>query len=276
MPLTPSPRTIKTAVLTVLAGIWLVPVLMMLAVALMPPGQRAAGFGGLAIKGVSLASFGTAFDRAPILLHFVNSLIITVTSVVLVVVISSLAAYAFARTRFRGGESLFYGLLATLMLPIPALIVPIFQLNKTFGLLDTYWGLILPYTALGVPFAVIIYRSFFSAIPQELEEAAKIDGCSTFGIWLRIIMPLSWPATSVVVIFQFMTSFNEFILALVTMDSNSLKPLTLVPLIYAGPFMAQPGPMFATLTLITIPVVVVYLLMQRFMIGGLTAGAVKG
>ena len=89
-------------------------------------------------------------------------------------------------------------------------------------------------------------------------------------------MPLSWPALSVVVIFQFMTSFNEFILALVTIDSRELKPLTLVPLVYAGQFMARPGVMFATLTIITVPVVVVYVLMQRFMVRGLTSGAVKG
>ncbi|MDH3662797.1 MAG: carbohydrate ABC transporter permease, partial [Alphaproteobacteria bacterium] len=91
-----------------------------------------------------------------------------------------------------------------------------------------------------------------------------------------IFLPLSWPALSVVVIFQFMTSFNEFILALVTMDSDARKPLTLVPLIYSGQFMARPGAMFATLTLITIPVIVVYVFMQRYLMRGLTSGAVKG
>jgi ABC-type glycerol-3-phosphate transport system permease component len=259
-----------------LAVIWLVPVAMMLAVAFAPRWQRAASFGGLGIKGVSLASFFSAFHDAPILRHLFNSLVITGTSVLLVIVLGSLAGYAFARLRFRYKEFLFYLLTLTLMLPIPALIVPLFQINKAFGLLDTYLGLILPYAALGIPFAIVIFRGFFNALPRELEEAAAIDGCSVFRTWLSIIMPVSWPAIAVVLIFQFMTSFNEFTLAMVTIDSKPLKPLPLVPLIYAGPFMSQPGAMFATLTLITIPVIVVYVLMQRFMISGLTAGAVKG
>lgn len=264
------------ALVSVLALAWLVPVAMMLAVAFMPPDQRAPRFGGLAIKGVSIANFATALRDAPILRHLANSLVITGGSVLLVVLLASLAAYAFARLRFAGKEVWFYLLTLTLMLPIPALIVPIFEVDKSLGLLDNLLGLILPYTALGTPFAIIVLRGFFGTLPRELEEAATVDGCSTLGLWWRIIMPLSWPALSVVVIFQFMTSFNEFILALVTIDSTRLKPLTLVPLIYAGQFMARPGVMFAMLTLITVPVVTVYVLMQRFMIRGLTAGAVKG
>ena len=167
----------------VLALIWLVPVAMMLAVAFMPPELRAPRFGGLQIKGFSIANFATAFHDAPILRHLVNSLVITLTSVALVVLVASLAAYAFSRLRFPAKETIFYLLILTLMLPIPALIVPIFQINKTLGLLDSYPGLILPYTALGTPFAIIILRSFFDTLPKELEEAAIIDGCSAFGIW---------------------------------------------------------------------------------------------
>ena len=164
----------------------------------------------------------------------------------------------------------------TLMLPIPTLVVPIFQINKALGLNDRYLGLILPYTALGVPFAIVILRSFFAGFLREIEEAAILDGCTPFGIYWRIMMPVSWPAVAVVIIWQFMTSWNEFILALVTMNTNQVKPLTLVPLVYSGQFMMRPGPMFAILTLITLPVIVVYYLMQRFMVSGLTAGAVRG
>jgi ABC-type glycerol-3-phosphate transport system permease component len=272
MQLTRNERRAGLAVVAGLALVWLVPVAMMLAVAFMPPEQRAPAFGGLAISGVSIANFQAVFHDAPILRHLLNSLVITGASVVLVVLLGSLAAYG----SFRGKEVCFYLLILTLMLPIPGLIVPLFQINKQLGMLDSYLGLILPYTALGTPFAVIVLRSFFDTLPRELEEAATIDGCSLFGIWWRIIMPLSWPAISVVVIFQFMTSFNEFILALVTIDTTELKPLTLVPLIYSGQFMARPGVMFAVLTLITLPVILVFVLMQRFMIRGLTAGGVKG
>lgn len=269
-------RRLATFFLTALALVWIVPVAMMLAVAFTPPEKRVSGFGGLMVEEVSLRNFRIVFADAPILHHLFNSLVITLASVALVVLFGAMAAYAFARMRVRGKNVWFFLLITTLMLPVPTLIVPLFQINKSLGLLDTYLGLILPYTALGLPFAIIVLRGFFEALPIELEEAARLDGVSRARIFWFIALPLSWPALTVVVIFQFMTSFNEFVLALITMDNNALKPLSLVPLVYSGQFFTQPGAMFATLTLITIPVVVVYLAMQRFMIGGLTAGGVKG
>ncbi len=258
------------------ALVWLVPVVMMLAVSFMPPNQRAPKFGGLLINGVSLDNYRTVFSDAPILRHLVNSLIIACSSVLLVVLFGSLAGYAFARLRIRWKETWFFLLISALMLPIPTMIVPLFQVNKTLGLLDNYLGLILPYAAFGTPLALIIFRSFFEGLPLEVEEAAKVDGCSKLGIYWRIVMPISWPAIAAVVIFQFMASFNEFVLALVTIDRNELKPMTLVPLMYSGQFMARPGVMFATLALITIPVLVIYVLMQRYLTRGMIAGAVKG
>jgi len=258
------------------ALVWLVPVVMMLAVSFMPPNQRAPKFGGLLINGVSLDNYRTVFSDAPILRHLVNSLIIACSSVLLVVLFGSLAGYAFARLRIRWKETWFFLLISALMLPIPTMIVPLFQVNKTLGLLDNYLGLILPYAAFGTPFALIIFRSFFEGLPREVEEAAKVDGCSKLGIYWRIVMPISWPAIAAVIIFQFMASFNEFVLALVTIDRNELKPMTLVPLMYSGQFMARPGVMFATLALITIPVLVIYVLMQRYLTRGMIAGAVKG
>ena len=269
-------RHMATFFLSALALFWMVPVLMMLGVAFTPPEKRMTGFGGLLVDEVSLRNFGIVFADAPIFRHLFNSLIITLSSVGLVVLLGAMAAYAFARMNIRGKNFWFFLLITTLMLPVPTLIVPLFQINKSLGTLDSYVGLILPYTALGLPFAIIVLRGFFEALPRELEEAARLDGVSPARIFWFIALPLSWPALAVVVIFQFMTSFNEFVLALVTMDSDSLKPLSLVPLIYSGQFFTQPGAMFATLTLITVPVVVVYFAMQRFMISGLTTGAIKG
>ncbi|GAK58383.1 binding-protein-dependent transport systems inner membrane component [Candidatus Vecturithrix granuli] len=119
-------------------------------------------------------------------------------------------------------------------------------------------------------------RNFFSGFPKDIEDAARIDGCSSFGILWQIILPSSWPALSVVIIWQFMISWNEFILALVTIESNEIKPLTLVPLIYSGQFMARPGAMFAILTMITVPIVIMYLFMQRYFVSTATGGAIKG
>lgn len=265
-----------TGIVSVLALIWMIPIIMMIVVSLMPPDQRAPRFGGLFINSVSTANYETVFSDAPIVRHMLNSLTITIPSVVLVVLISSLAAFAFSRLKFFMRDVWFYLLILTLMLPIPTLIIPIFQVNRALSLYDTHLGLILPYTAFGVPFAMIILRSFFDGFPREIEEAALLDGCAPFGVYWRIMLPVSWPALSVVIIWQFMNSWNEFILALVTIETNAVKPLTLVPLIYSGQFMARPGVMFAVLTLITVPVVLVYYMMQRYMVGGLTAGAIKG
>ena len=269
-------KTLGFVFASLVAVLWLVPVAMMLAVSFMPPNQRAPKFGGLLINGVSLDNYRTVFSDAPILRHLVNSVIIACSSVLLVVLFGSLAGYAFARLRIRWKETWFFLLISALMLPIPTMIVPVFEVNKALGLLDNYLGLILPYAAFGTPLALIIFRSFFESLPLEIEEAAKMDGCSKLGIYWRIVMPISWPAIAAVIIFQFMASFNEFVLALVTIDRNDLKPLTLVPLMYSGQFMARPGVMFATLGLITIPVLVIYVLMQRYLTRGMMAGAVKG
>lgn len=262
--------------LIVMALIWLIPIIMMLVVSFMPPDQRAPQFGGLLIKSVSVFNYRMVFNDAPILRYFLNSVIITLPSVLLVVVFASLAAFALARLNFFIKEFWYYLLIITLMLPIPTLIIPIFLINKSLHIYNHYLGLILPYTALGIPFAVIVLRSFFSGFPKEIEDAARIDGCSSFGILWRILLPSSWPALSVVIIWQFMISWNEFILALVTIESNAIKPLTLVPLIYSGQFMARPGAMFAILTIITVPIVTVYLFMQRYFVSTATGGAIKG
>ena len=258
------------------AAVWCVPVIMMLTISFMPPNQRAPRFGGLLINGVSLENYRTVFTDAPIFRHLVNSLIIACSSVVLVVLFGSLAAYAFARLRIRWKETWFFLLISALMLPIPTMVVPVFQVNKALGLLDNYLGLILPYAAFGTPFALIIFRGFFANLPHEIEEAANVDGCNKFEIYWRIVIPISWPAIAAVIIFQFMASFNEFVLALVTIDRDELKPMTLIPLMYSGQFMARPGVMFATLTLITTPVLAIYILMQRYLTRGMTAGSVKG
>lgn len=269
-------RWLATVFLFALAIIWMVPVWIMVVTALTPPEQRVTGLGGLLVGDVSLRNFQIVLADAPIFNHLANSLVIALSSVALVVIFGAMAGYAFARMRIRGKNAWFFLLITTMMLPAAALIVPLFQINKSLGLLDTYLGLILPYTALGSPFAIIVLRSFFEALPLELEDAARLDGVSQVRIFWYIALPLSWPALTVVVIIQFMSSFNEFLLALIMIDSDSIKPLSLVPMTYSGRYSVQPGAMFATLTLMTLPVVAVYFAMQRFMISGLTAGAVKG
>lgn len=256
--------------------IWIVPILMMFSVSFMPPDVRAPAFGGLFLPSYSLQNYKTVFEDVPMLRYLLNSIIVTVPSVVLVMLFSSMAAYAFSRLRFIGRNLCFSLLLITLMLPIPTLVIPLFQINKMVHLYNTYFGLILPYIALGIPFAVVIFRGFFESFPGELEDAARIDGCTAWSIYRNVIMPVSGPAISVVIIWQSMKSWNEFLLALVTIESKILKTLPLVPFIYNGQYMANPGAMFAVLVLMSIPVILVYIVMQRYIVSGLTSGALKG
>jgi raffinose/stachyose/melibiose transport system permease protein len=268
-------RGMLQVVLVVMAFFWLIPIFMMVTVSFMPPDQRAPELGGLLVTRPSLFNYDLVLKGNPIPRYFLNSLAITLPSVVAVVIFASLSAFAFSRLRFWGRDYWYYLLLLTLMLPIPTLVIPIFQLNKALRIYNTYLGLILPYVALGIPFAIVILRGFFDRFPREIEDAARLDGCTSLDVFWRIMLPLSGPALAVVVIWQFMVSWNEFILALVTMESNDLKPLTLVPLVYGGPYMARPGAMFATLVFITVPVVLVYIFMQRYFVSGITGGALR-
>ncbi len=279
MTLTNNQRKLKFLyyfLLTIMALLWLIPVLMMLSVSFMPPDVRSPAFGGLIMTRLSLYNYAKVFNEVPVHRYFMNSVFITIPAVAIVVLFSSMAAFAFSRLRFKGRDFFFSLLLMTLMLPIPTLIIPLFQINKDLNLLNNLLGLILPYIALGVPFAVVLYRGFFIGFSKDIENAAKIDGCNNWIIYSKLVMPVSGPITSVVIIWQSMKTWNEFLLALITIDKTTLKPLTLVPFIYNGQYMSQPGAMFAVLTLISIPIICLYFFMQRYIIGGITSGAVKG
>jgi ABC-type glycerol-3-phosphate transport system permease component len=269
-------KILYVSLIIVGTAVWLIPIIMMLSVSFMPPDLRSPAFGGIFLPRYSLYNYQLIFNEVPMFRYFMNSVAITVPSVIMVTFFSSLAAYAFARLRFFGRDIWYTLLLLTLMLPIPTLVIPLFQISKNLNMYNTYFGLILPYAALGIPFAAIIFRSFFTSFPIDLENAAKIDGCGAWKIYWNIMIPLSGPSLSVVIIWQTMKSWNEFLLALVTIDKNILKPLPLVPLIYSGQYMSRPGAMFAVLTVMSLPVIAVYIFMQRYFMNGMTSGALKG
>lgn len=252
----------------------MVPVIMVIGLSLMPSADPTTTFFGIFPASPSLSNYVLVWEQNPILLHLVNSLLIAVPSVALVVVIGSMAAFALARLRVPLKALIFAALILALVLPMPGIVVATFKILQAIGLYDTLAGISLVYTALGLPFAVIIIRTAFLAIPYETYEAAVVDGANKWQIFWRIYFPLARPALAVVVIWQLMMSWNDFLLPLVSLSSNELKPLTLVPLAYRGIFLSQPGALFAVLVLISIPVVLVFLLIQRYLVNGL-AGAIK-
>ena len=169
---------------------------------------------------------------------------------------------------------IFAALVLALVLPMSGIVVATFKILQAMGLYNNLAGLVLVYTALGLPFAVIIFRTSFQAIPHETYEAGVLDGANKWRIYWHVYLPLARPALAVVVVWQTMMSWNDFLLPLVTLEDNAVKPLTLVPLAYRGAFLSNPGGLFAVLVLISIPVVIVFLVTQRYLVNGL-AGAIK-
>jgi len=260
-------------VLVIAAAVWLVPVIYMVNVALRT--QQDAFVPSLLTLRPTWGNFRTVLGQPSLPRYFLNSLIIAVGTTAFTIAIGASAAYAFARMRVPGGRALFPLLLFQLFVPLAALLIPIAQLLKFFGLVNTYWGLIGPETAIGVPFALIVFRGAMDGFPNELEEAARIDGCTRFAILVRIVFPLVSSATLVVAINQFLYSWNEFFLALIILTRAGIKTLPLAPLVYQSDFISNVGELFAILTLITLPPVVAYALLQRRFVQGLQGGGIK-
>jgi ABC-type glycerol-3-phosphate transport system permease component len=162
------------------------------------------------------------------------------------------------------------------MFPLIALMVPLFQTMRALGLLNTYLALILPYAAGGLPLSIFLLRAFFESVPREIEEAARIDGCSELAAFWRVVLPISGPGLATVTILQFLGAWNEFILALIFIRNQSLRTIPLGLQAFFFEYSVEWGYLFAALSMATVPVIVVYVLMQRQFIRGLTAGAVKG
>lgn len=261
-------------VLTPLALVWMIPVVMVIGLSLMPSNNPQTTFFGLLPETPALSNYSLVFEQNPILQHLANSLLITVPSVLIVVVAGSMAAFALARLKVPFKAVVFSLLILGLVLPMPGIVVAAFKILQAIGLYNSILGVVLVYSALGMPFAVIILRTAYLAIPDETYEAGRVDGANSWTIFWRLYFPLGRPALSVVVIWQVMMSWNDFLLPLVTLSDNNLKPLTLVPLAYRGVFLSQPGALFAVLVLISIPVVIVFISVQRYLVHGL-AGAVK-
>lgn len=231
----------------------------------------------LFVEGMTTNNYTKVIQENPnLILNFLSSAFITVTTVILVTVCAAMAVFGFSRKNVHGKVIIYNILLCTLMVPISGLVIPLTQINSRMGLIDSYFGLIFPYVALGIPFAITILQGFMVAIPREMEEAATVDGCGIIRLFVQIICPMLKPGIVVIVIWQFLTSWNEFFLALCTMTDAKKQTLPLVAQQYNGAYFSQPGALFAALTIITIPTLIFYVIVQKQFVKGLTSGAVKG
>lgn len=208
--------------------------------------------------------------------YFLNSLIVAVLSTALSLLLSSMMAYAFARFRFPGRELLFKVLLLGLMIPPIMLIIPQFILAKYLGLIDSMTGLIVFYVGFSLSLNTFLLRGFFQAIPVELEQAMQVDGAGAFIRYWRLILPLAKPALATATIFTFLGSWDEFTWALTIINTPSKRTLPIAIALFQGQNSTLWGLVFAASIIAIVPVIVVFLLFQRYFVQGLTAGAVKG
>lgn len=208
--------------------------------------------------------------------YFLNSVVISVGSTVLALALAIFASYGFARFDFRGKAALQSFVLVGQLLPTAAIIVPLFVTLRVLGLVNTYWGLILVYMIITLPLSVWMLTSYFRAIPVELEEAATIDGASRLGCLFRITLPLSKPGIVSVLVYAFVTTWNEFIFALCFATDSSVKTLPIGLAEFSTEFNTDWGAVMAASVVMTAPIAILFLSMQRLFVGGLTAGATKG
>lgn len=208
--------------------------------------------------------------------YFWNSFQVAAISTILSVVISMYAAYALARIRFAGRYAFGMLMLVTQMFPHILLVLPLFLIIQRVGLLNTHAALIIAYTSFSLPFTVWLLRGFFEAIPEELEEAAAIDGASQLATFHRIILPLAGPGLAAVTMFGFIRGWNEFLFALVFLQSRNLFTLPIGLANFQEEYTFRWDLIMAGAGIITLPVLALFLLMQRFIVQGLLGGAVKG
>ena len=257
------------------AAIVVYPLLVMLASSLKSTGEIFQDPLALVPPSLRLSNYAQAWDQAHFGTYFQNSLLVGVVSVIFILLFGSMAAYVLARYPFPGNQLVYLLFLLGFMVPIRLAIVPLFILMRDLHLLDSLVGLVVVYVAGGMPFTIFILVNFFRRIPRDLEEAARIDGAGTFGIYWRIMLPLVRPALATVAIFEFLHVWNDFFFPLIFIGSPSLRTIPLGMSAFFGEYANNWGLLFAGLSISIVPVLVLFLLMSRQFIAGLTAGAIR-
>ncbi len=261
--------------LVVLAIIWIVPIAWALDTALKPESETTTIPLSWFASHFTLDAFISTFATTSIPRWYVNSAFTSAMISLLTVILASLAAYAFSRIPFRGRNVLFWIILAGIMVPGQLLIIPLFTQMQIFGLVDTYWGIILP--QITSPIAVFIFKQYFDGIPSELEESAIIDGASRLRVYWRIWMPLAGPAIAAVAIFSFVFSWNNFLWPFIVISSNDMMTVPVGLATVQTSFGLRYAQIMASALLGGLPVLVVFLFFQRQIVRGIAGtGGMKG
>jgi len=224
----------------------------------------------------SLDGYLAALKMSPIFQFYGNSLIITFFSTVGGVLIVAMAAYVIVRGKFFGSRFLLLLFSSSLLIPVSALLMPIYIIMMRIGLYDTRTGLVLVYAALGLPTSLFLLRAHFQSIPISIEEAAYVDGCGFFRTFFTIVLPMVKPGLAAAAVLQFLTSWNEFMFALILTKSNRVRTIPLALSYFTSQFTFNYTAMFAALVMVILPSIVIFVLLQEQVTDSLVAGSVKG
>ncbi|MDD3012070.1 MAG: carbohydrate ABC transporter permease [Candidatus Gastranaerophilales bacterium] len=262
-------------ILTLGAVSMLVPFLWMLATSLMTQKQIFAYPPVLIPNPIAIDNYFKVSQAIPIAKYFLNSTIVAVLTTAGQIIVSAMAAYAFARLKFKGRDALFLIILATMMIPPQVNIIPLFFVMREFHWIDTYYALIIP--GLFGGFGIFLLRQWFKGMPIELEDAAKIDGCNPFQTFWKIALPLALPVIATLGIFTFITTWNSFIWPLIVTNSDYMRTLPVGLAVFKGSFRESTewGQLMACAVISVIPVIGVFLLGQKYFVKGIMMGGVK-
>lgn len=269
------PRVFQYIVLGIVTLVIVVPIVIMVFGALKTRGEMFANPYTIPIP-QHWENFGLILTTPSFWTLMRNSLIVMLASTAGVLITSSLAAFVFARLQFKGKELAFNFLTLGLMFPITVAIMPVYLVIRQMQLIDSLWAVILVQTAFGIAGNTLILRGFFLSIPMELQDAASIDGCSTFGFFWRILLPLAQPALAAVAALTMIVSWNDLLTPLVLLNSDKLWTLPLGTMQFQGQYSSDLALTAAFVTLSALPVIIFYMFAERQIVAGLTAGAIKG
>ena len=226
--------------------------------------------------GLNFANFAHAWETSKYPTAVLNSLIVNILAVALIIFVSALAGYAIARRNKPFYKLVFLLFMSGLMVPFQITMLPLYKMGKQFHLVDSHWGIALIYGGFGVQMGVLFYTGFIRAISREIEEAARIDGCSTPGIFARIVLPLLKPVTATVLVLNALYIWNDFLLPLLYLQDKAHRTIPLQQYYFFGQYSSDLNLAFAYAVMGMIPIIVFFLFMQKFIIKGIAAGAIKG
>ena len=262
-------RVVMFATMVVVAVIMLYPLLYMLLSSFKSQAQYELG------GGFSLASWRILFGSQPVLHELLNSLIVSSCAVALIVVISTAAGFAFAKIRYRGRTLLFVLVVACMFVPLPSIVIPEYINVSKFGIMNTYWGAIAVYAALGIPFSIFLMTTYFRGISDDLIEAASIDGVSQWKMWWRLGVPLARPAMFTVAVLQFIQIWNDLLVGLLFLENTDDRTVTVGLALLSSGRVASVPVLMAGAVMSVIPPIIVYLIFQRHLVRGITMGMGK-